>query len=237
MLRIAVVEDNDADLACLQAHLARFFEEKGITASTSVFRNGEQFLFSYEPVYDIVLMDIEMPELDGMTAAQRLRESDSDVILIFITNMAQYAIEGYRVRARAYLLKPLQYISFAMELNDAVQAVKNRSADSILLKTENGVTRLNTADILYIESRKHNQLFHTPAETFSVRGTLTELELQLAPQGFARSGVSFLVNLRYVTGVERDTVLLGSHAVPLSRQKRKSFLEALTYYIGGNGYA
>ena len=237
MLRIALVEDDDSDLARLQEHLQRFSQEKGIALQTSVFRNGEQLLFSYQPVYDIVLMDIEMPKMDGMTAAQRLRELDPSVILIFITNMAQYAIQGYRVHARAYLLKPLQYISFAMELADAAQAVDTLPEDAFLLRSENGVIRLNAADILYIESQKHDQLFHTRTGVYSMRATMAELEQRLAPLWFERSSVSFLVNLRCVTGVERDAVLLGEERVPLSRQKRKRFLEALTYYIGGSGHA
>lgn len=237
MLRIAVIEDDDADLARVQMLLDRFGKEKNIVLRTAVFRSGEQFLFSYEPVYDIVLMDIEMPQTDGMTVAQRMRELDSTVILIFTTNMAQYAIQGYRVRARAYLLKPLQYISFSMELSDALQAVESAPTDALLLREEQGVIRLNSVDILYIESRKHEQIFHTRSGIHSMRGTLTELERRLAPQGFARSGVSFLINLRYVTGVDRDTVFLGDEQVPLSRQKRKEFLDSLTYYIGGNGHA
>lgn len=237
MLRIAVVEDDDSDLARLQEHLQRFSREKGLALQTSVFRNGEQLLFSYQPVYDIILMDIEMPQMDGMTAAQRLRELDPSVILIFITNMAQYAIQGYRVRARAYLLKPVQYISFAMELSDAAQAVDALPEDAFLLRSENGVIRLNAADILYIESQKHDQLFHTRTGVHSMRTTMAELEQRLAPLWFERSGVSFLVNLRCVTGVERDAVLLGEERVPLSRQKRKHFLEALARYIGGSGHA
>lgn len=237
MPRIAIVEDNDADLLRIQGMLERFCAERGVSAQTSVFRNGEQLLFSYEPIYDVILMDIEMPHMDGMSAAQRLRELDPTVILIFTTNMAQYAIEGYRVRARAYLLKPLQYISFSMELSDALRVSKTAPTDAFLLKGENGVVRLNTEDILYIESRKHEQEFHTKSGVYSMRGTLTELEQRLAPHAFVRSGVSFLVNLCYVTGVDREAVLLGDVRVPLSRQKRKAFLEALTYYIGGNGHA
>lgn len=237
MLRIAIVEDNNADLFCLQDLLDRFSQEKNIPMQTTVFHNGEQFLFSYEPIYDIIFMDIEMPQMDGMTAAQHLRELDSTVILIFITNMAQYAIQGYRVHAWTYLLKPLNYIGFAMELSDAIRAITDPSVDAFLFKTENGIIRLDTSRILYVESRKHNQLFHTQSKVYSMRGTLTELEQRMAPLYFARSNVSFLVNLRYVTGVEQDSVLLGKERIPLSRQKRKSFLEALTCYIGGGRHA
>ena len=237
MPRIAIVEDNDADLVCVQQLLERFSKEKCIPVESTVFRNGEQFLFSYEPVYDIVLLDIEMPQMDGMTVARRLWEQDSSVILIFTTNMAQYAIQGYQVRARSYLLKPLQYISFSMELTDALRAVTSAPFDAFLLKNETGSVRLNTVDIRYIESRKHDQIFHTTTGTYTMRGTLSELESRLSPFHFERSSVSFLVNLRYVTGIEREAILLGEECVPLSRQKRKSFLEALTYYIGGTGHA
>ena len=94
--------------------------ENGVSIELNIFTDGKQIVFDYEPVYDIILMDIEMPGLDGMSAAEKIRETDRDVIIIFITNMAQYAIKGYQVRARSYILKPVNYYSFEMELKEAI---------------------------------------------------------------------------------------------------------------------
>ena len=237
MLKVAVVEDNTEDLEILKAHIEHYSHEKNMEIKTDVFRNGRQFLFSFQPVYDIVFLDIEMPELDGMSAARKLREKDPEVIIIFTTNMAQYAIEGYKVHARAYLLKPVSYINFYMEMSDSVQSIHHEQEQSFLIQSENGMVRVNASEILYVESQKHNQLFHTKDHVYIMRTTITEVEQKLSNMYFVRSSVSYLVNLKYVKSVEKDTAVVGDDRVPVSRQKKKAFLQALTDYIGGTYHA
>ena len=116
MIRIAVVEDERESLDTVLNCLKRFEEEEGIGFVTTVFCDGLDFISGYRPLYDIVFMDIEMPMLNGMSTAKKLRKVDSSVALVFITRLRQYALLGYEVDAVGYLLKPLEYASFRRQI-------------------------------------------------------------------------------------------------------------------------
>ena len=109
---IAVVEDNPQFNEKLKQYLEKFSKENQVEFNIFSFTDGDEITSDYEAKYDIIFLDVEMKRLDGMTAAQKIREFDSDVIIIFITNMAQYAIGGYSVGALSFLLKPLPYFAF-----------------------------------------------------------------------------------------------------------------------------
>lgn len=98
MFRFAIVEDDDACAEQLQKYLAQYAGENALEIRTDRFYDGLNFAEDYKARWDLIFMDIEMPLLDGMSAARRIREKDDSVLLIFITNMAQYAIQGYEVR-------------------------------------------------------------------------------------------------------------------------------------------
>ena len=188
MIKIAVAEDEQSCIDTVQQFLSDFSKEKGILFDVHVFRNGEQLVFNYQADYDIILLDIEMPGMDGMTAAEKIRETDKDVIIIFITNMAQYAVQGYRVRI---------------------------------------------GEIYFLESQRHRMIFHLKDRTLQMRGTMKEMEERLGKYYFVRCNVSYLVNLAHVSGIEGDMAVVGDERVPISRQKRKSFMAALSEYMGG----
>ena len=109
-MRIAVVEDEEIcrrELrSCIEEFMGRDGREWG-TPEISEFSDAEAFLSGYRSVYDIVFMDIEMPGMSGMRVAEKLREMDGDVTLVFVTKMAQFAIKGYEVDAFDYILKPV----------------------------------------------------------------------------------------------------------------------------------
>lgn len=128
MIRIAVAEDDVQQRQLLKKHLLRFAQETGVELDIVEFEDGAALLFHYQPVYDIILLDIEMPRTNGMEAAERIRALDSSVILIFATSMAQYAVQGYKVRAQSYILKPVNYYSLYPELQEALNTLKNGEA-------------------------------------------------------------------------------------------------------------
>lgn len=233
MIKVAIAEDDSQYIEVLKEYMARFMKENGVSIELKIFTDGKQIVFDYEPVYDIILMDIEMPGLDGMSAAEKIRESDKDVIIIFITNMAQYAIKGYQVRARSYILKPVNYYSFEMELKEAVGTLSKKKNDSLLLPGGDGLMKVKVGDIYYLESRKHQMIIHTKNGVIEIRESMKNMEEKLAGYYFERCNVSFLVNLVHVNGISGDCVDVEGEQIPISRQKRKGFIAALSNYVGG----
>lgn len=234
MIRIAVVEDDEDYIAVIKKYIVRYMKEKGDTISVDVFRDGNQIVFDYQPVYDIILMDIEMPKMDGISAAEKIRELDKDVIIIFITNMAQYALKGYQVRARSYILKPVNYYSLALELQEAIATISRKVDDTILLKDDDVLKKISVNDIYYLESQQHYIIVHTKTGNIRIRESMKNMERRLEKSYFQRCNVSYLVNLAHVSSIDRDIVVVGGERIPMSRQKSKSFVSALTDYIGGN---
>ena len=235
MTRIAIVEDEAAVREQLTGYVQRYTRQYGTPFEVSAFASGVEILEEYRPVYDIIFLDVEMPHLDGMETARRIRALDSDVLLIFITNMAQYAIKGYAVGALDYVLKPVPYFAFSQQLLKAVARLEKRAKHYLTVPVEGGLRRLDTASIYYLESEGHRVHFYTDEGDFSAPGALKAFEEKLADCPFARCNSGYLVNLAQVRELRQSTVQVGPCELQVSRPKRKAFLAALTDYIGGEG--
>ena len=126
VIQIAVVEDEELYANQLKEFLHQYETEKGISFEISYFSDGDGIVYNYRSQYDIILMDVQMKFMDGMSAAEEIRKVDSQVIIIFITNMRQYAIRGYAVEALDYVVKPITYFAFSERLGRAIEKVKRR---------------------------------------------------------------------------------------------------------------
>lgn len=233
MAKIAVVEDNDAVRAELCGFIAQYAQESGSQLDVTPFSDGAQVVEPYRPGFDIIFLDIEMPTLGGMPTAERIRLLDPDVVLIFVTNMAQYAVRGYEVDALDFVLKPVNYYQFSTKLARALQRIQRRRGGQITLQTPGGAQQLDTDDILYLETRDRLLHYHTADKVWSVRGSLLKTEKELAPYHFARCNQCYLVNLRHVKGVQDDLVQVGEERLEISRRQRAAFLAAVASYVGG----
>ena len=235
MIRIAMVEDEAAVREQLQGYIQRYTRQYGTEFAVTEFSDGVEILDAYRPVYDIVLLDVEMKHLDGMETARRIRELDRDVVLLFITNMAQYAIKGYAVGALDYVLKPVPYFAFSQQLQKAEEKLRRRARHYLAVPVEGGLRRLDTAQIYYMESEGHRVHFYTEEGEFSAPGALKTFEEKLADLPFARCNSGYLINLAQVKSVQQGLAQVGPYELQVSRPKRKSFLAALADYIGGEG--
>ncbi len=235
MVHIAIVEDEAAVREQLAGYIQRYTRQYGTQFEVEQFADGMELLDNYRPIYDIILLDVEMKHLDGMSTAERIRKSDQDVEIVFITNMPQYAIKGYAVRALDYVLKPVPYFAFSQQLQKAIEKLHRHERHYLMVTVEGGLRRLDTACVYYLESDGHRVNFYTEEGDVSAPGTLKAYEEKLSDRPFARCNSGYLVNLAQVKGVQQGTVEVGPYELQISRPKRKSFLAALTDYIGGEG--
>ncbi len=234
MIRIGIVEDDAMSRKLVLDYLARYEAEHSETFDVSVFEDGSQILRGYRPRFDIILLDIQMNEVDGMTAARKIRAVDEQVVLVFITSSPQFAIKGYEVDATSYLLKPLPWFAFEQELSRSIAVARKRTGASLLLQSGSEVVRVAVEDVVYVESVKHRLEIHTTSTSYSISGALRDMEEQLDGHDFFRSNSCYLVNLAHVQGVrDQDCVMTGGAELRISRPRKKDFMAALASFAGG----
>jgi len=232
MIKIAIVEDEHAYAMQLQEYLHTYEKENGEVFEISLFSDGDEIVHKYKPIYEIILMDIEMKFMDGMSAAEEIRKVDTEVVIIFITNMPQYAIRGYAVEALDYVLKPISYFAFSQRLNRAIGRIKKRISKTISINIKGGTVRLDVANITYVESQGHTLIFHTTGAEYEASGTMKELEKDLESLNFYRANKGYLINLAHVDGIKDACAVVRGEALLISRSRKKDFMEMLTRYWG-----
>lgn len=232
MIRIAVVEDEKMYVEQITEYLRRFEREQKEELQITVYRDGDGITADYKAQFDIIFMDIQMKFVDGMTAAEEIRKMDSEVIIIFITNMSQYAIRGYEVNALDYVLKPVTYFSFSQKLGKAIARIKKRNVNYITIPVKGGMRRLETSDIYYVESQGHTLIYHTKDGEILSAGTVKSAEEQLAKYHFSRGNKCYLINLEHVEGVKDKCAVVKGENLQLSRSGLKSFMQDLTRHWG-----
>lgn len=233
-MQVAVVEDDAQYRDTLRTYIERFAGEEKLSLAVTVFEDGRALLESGSLDYDIILLDIEMPHYNGMEVAEQIRRRDSELVLMFVTNMAQYAIRGYEVGALDFVLKPINYYSFSLRFARAVERARRREGAQLLLNLPDSVRRLEIAQIYYVEVQNRMLHYHTAEGEFVLRGTMQAAEKELSGHAFVRCNHWYLVNLRHVTEIRRDVAVVAGALLEISRRNRTAFLAALTNYVGGN---
>lgn len=239
MINIALIDDNYSDLDTLKEYINKFLKENQneLEVETNILTFNDPLLFLNDNKYnfDLIFLDIEMPNINGISLAKKIREKDQNVGLVFITNMAQYAINGYEVSAIDYILKPLNYYDFALKFNKIIKYINRNIASYIFLKNgENNIVKVNVNEIIFVEIFSHYLIYHLENKDIKVRGTISDAETKLANSYFSRISKSFLVNLKHVINVKLDKVMLtGNVELIISRLRKKEFLDAFYNYLGG----
>ena len=230
-IRVALVEDDDNYRTELERYLERYAQESGHRFQVTAFTDGEQIVEHYRADYDLILMDIEMAEMDGMTAAEKIRGQDSEVVIIFITNMPQYVMKGYLVDALDYVLKPVSYFAFTQRISRALTRMSRRTKRYISVPIHSGMVKLDVSSILYVEVINHSLIYHTGNQRYESKGSLAEAAARLEPEHFFRISNCYLVNLEYVDSVQQSDAVVGGQVLAVSRSRKKPLLDALNDYM------
>lgn len=234
MYRVSIVEDNEEAGNILLKYLKEYELQRDVSFKVSLFKDALDFLQTFRNNYDLIFMDIELPDINGMEVVRKIRAQDSKVIVIFVTNMAQYAIKGYEVDAMDFIVKPVSYSAFAIKLDRAVQRLNSTANKEIWINERTDKRRLRVADIKYVEVSHHNVIYHTTEGNYTTYDQLNNVQNVLAPYQFALCNRYLLVNLQFVTAIEEFSVTVAGEKLQISRNKKKSFLMSLNEYLGGN---
>ena len=236
MLRITICDDEAAQRSQLESYVREWGQMRQLEVETTPMGNAEQFLFCWEERRgDIVLLDIDMPGADGLSLARRLRKQGEDVQIIFVTGLAEYALEGYDVDAVSYLVKPVGKDRLFACLDRAFLRC-GQEVPALLLETPGGRARVRIRDICYLESAAHDTWVRCIGETEPIRCRvgIRRLEDRLGQQGgcFFKIHRSYLVNLSYVSRIEKREVVMDSgERLPVARNQWEALNRAyLDYY-------
>ncbi len=224
------MEDEVSQAELLTDYINKYGAMSHQQFSVTHLPDGIDLVDDYKSQFDIILLDIQMKHLDGMTAAEKIRKLDEDVVIIFITSTVQYAVQGYAVDALGYVLKPVPYLQFEQLFEKAITRVKARQQKVYIKVTvDERQLKLDCETISYIESQRNNVILHCTEADYVTAGPLKRFEEMLGTHGFSKCHNAYVVNLSYVEAVQKEEVLLsGGITLPISRARKKEFMMALT---------
>ena len=235
MLKICVVEDDQRDAERLCGFIETFLKENGFEAKINVSSDERRFLADYESGCDVVFFDIELGEDNGFEVSKRIRETNEDVIIIFVTNLTQYALKGYEVSALDFLVKPINYDVFALKMKRLAERLRAKECKELLpIKTAGGLVNCQVASIRYVEVVGHTVRFHTLDGEFEAYASLKSIEKQIHSSTMVKCNNGFLVNLKFVRGIKNfELTLDNGERLLISRQRKRYLMEALNSFISG----
>ena len=230
MINICIVEDEKDQADILTGLINASKKTHNPEFTITHFTDGIDLVEGYSGQFDIILLDIQLPHLNGMEAAEKIRTLDNDVVIIFITSTVSYAVQGYAVDALGYVLKPVSPVAFEKLLEKSIDKV-NASKQKVYIKisVDDRQLKLDCESVYYIESARNNVLVHCKQGTYTTIGPLKRFEEMLSDKGFFKCHNAYLVNLSLVDAVRKEEVILpDGTALPISRAKKKEFMSELT---------
>ncbi|CEN23326.1 LytR family DNA-binding response regulator [[Clostridium] sordellii] len=232
VLSIVICDDEEIYRKTLTNYLDCMLE-KGSYKITE-FSNGETLINKYPSKVDILLLDVQMDGINGLDAARKIREIDTQVSIIFTTAFSDFMQKGYEVRAFRYLLKPISYDEFSNNLEECLKEVKERSENFITIKDlDSGeFKRIPVNSILYVETDLRNILIHTDDDIYRSNISINKLEKELKDKAFFRCHRSYLINLNKVRGIKQSTVKIKNDELLVSRYKIKELKLRITEGLG-----
>ena len=237
MFHIALCDDDARQMQLTHKLLNNYLSLRGVTAKIWEFASAQALLNAvYDETFDLYLLDIVMPEMDGIDLGMELRKTDENGVIIYLTTSPDFALEGYSVKAASYLLKPVQEEKLFSSLDDALKAITDRRKQSIMVKTADGMSRLLLDDILYVEQTERAPHYHL-RDGSCVAGVTIQTSFQdimqplLADKRFYLCGASFVLNLHCIKSINKaDVLFAGGQQTTVPRRAAAELNTAWIHY-------
>lgn len=228
-MRIAICDDEMSSSGQTKQTLEEAY--KSLDMIVDVYRDGKKLLEACGKIpYDLVILDIEMPGMDGISVAKALRETEEKMAIVFLTSHIEYALKGYEVRALRYLTKPATPEKLSEIVGLMLEQKKEKK--QLLLKREDELVMVAVGEILYLEARNQDIRVVTMDSEYMRRYNLKDYERELSGYDFFRCHRSYLINLAKVKRVAgREVFMENGENIPLSRIREKALKEALYEYV------
>ena len=207
-MKIAICDDDREILAELRKLILEFFSDKSTETELSEFSDGEQLIHSGER-FDLAVIDVEMPRADGIKAAKYVQTTNENALIIIVTGHEDYLDAAMEINVYRFLPKPISKERFFRGLDGAVTRYL-RVSQPVLIETENEILRLNTGDILYLVIENRYITVYAKDRIVPTKKTMTWWRSYLNPDIFTQCHKSYLVNMRYVTNFNRESITLSS---------------------------
>ena len=219
MYHIAILDDERKEAEHIKELADVYFDRKELMQRRiDIFHNGNELLAHVKAIpCDLLFLDIEVGQENGIEIGRKLRQIAPDMIIVVITGYLKYSVEGYKIQAARYLLKPVNAQLLYSEL-DEVLSLDDRQ--TLVLEERDTYHRIKRKDILYVETMVRGTRFHTPEGTFESRESLSIWEQRLDAALFVECHKGILVHVRRIVSMEKDTILLETgETLPLARRR------------------
>lgn len=233
MIRAVIVDDEVEVLDYLERNISKVFETMNADVKLYSCQSGKELIKLHQEIdFNIIFLDLEMPELDGLETAKAIRNDDPNVVLVFVTNREDLVFDAFQYSAIAFVRKK----RLDEELREVVEHAYRKAMTKLsvhFFKTENGDICFKSDEILYFSSQGHNvRLHHKSGRSYRVFYTLEQLENIVSSEIFVRCHSGILVNCGFIFSIDKEIVVLtNGEAVTLSRHRKKKVKETLQKYL------
>ena len=217
-MNIAIVDDDKNQCDFLSHEVNLWANKRELVTCVNTYPSAESFWFEFAENndFDIVLLDIEMPGMNGMELAHKLRAENAMLQIIFVTGYSDYISEGYDVSALHYLMKPVSQDKLFEVLSRAANKCEC-SVKKLKVSFDRETKLIPISHIMYVEAQKQYVIIHSIDGTYKMKCSLSDIDSQL-DEYFKKCQRSFIVNLLYVTRIKNDSLMLkNGESVPISR--------------------
>ncbi len=233
MFQIAIVEDDLEQQRLLKELLLRYAQQRTRKLEIVTYQDGADLIECFARQYHVIFLDVQMSFMGGLETAAQIRRQDEQVRIVFVTNYANHAIDGYEVSANGFLVKPASYPTIARLMDRFCQELEQTPEHYLILKNSRAMQRIPLSTIYYIESMGHYVKIHKPDGDTLFLSTMREIEKQLEGQPFFRCSSGVIVGLAHVEAVDRYQVLVNGHWLTVGRDKKRGLMEAINRYASG----